>query len=109
MVTKALPQKVRCPLDREPRRSVRKMSRDLGISPSSGRRCVRVVLRNKAFKLGTVVALTDVTRKNRYKKCLLLFRLLADGRHRKGLYVDETPVYVQEPHCRQKPSRLDKG
>jgi len=101
VVSKELAQKVRCRLDRDPRRSVRKISRDLGIPRSSVERCVRVVLRGKAFKLGIVVALTDVTRKNRYKKCLLLFRLLAHGRHRKGLYVDETPAHVQELHCSQ--------
>ena len=80
-----------CRLDRR----LRKMSHDLGISRSSVQRCVRMVLRNKAFELGTVVAFTDVTRKNRYKKCLLLYRLLAMA----ATEVDETPVYVQEPYC----------
>ena len=55
----------------------------------------------QGLQMWKVVASFDATRKNQYKKSLARKRVLADGRHQKALYVEETPGPLELPYCAQ--------
>ena len=109
VVTQKLAKLLRSRIDRNPQQRGRKIARELAISHSSTQKCLKKFLQRKTFKCRRAVALFDPTRKNRYKKCLALKRVLADGRHRKALYVDETPVPLELPYCSQNERVYVKG
>ena len=109
VVTPKLAKLLRSRIDRNPQQRGRKIPRELGVSHNSIQKCLKKFLHRKAFKYGRVVALFDPTLKNRYKKCLALKRVLADGNSRRALYVDETPVPYGVAVLRPKRASLGEG
>jgi hypothetical protein len=109
VVTQKLAKLLRSRIDRNGQQRGRKIARELGISHSSIQKCLKKFPHRKAFKCGRVVVLFDPTRKNQYKKCLALKRVLADGNSRRALYVDETPVPYGVAVLRQKRASLGEG
>lgn len=101
-------QKVRCRIQRNPERSMRKMAKELGISEGSVRKIVRKKLRLRSYKINRVHFLNETMKKKRLAKARRMIRLLAGARLSKVLFTDEKIFTVEPFHNRQNHRQLLK-
>ena len=87
---------VRSRIARNPRRSMRKMAKELGVNRESLRKLVHYDLGLKSLKRKTVHHLTPALRKKRLERCRGLLRRLALGDDEKILFSDEKLFTVEE-------------
>jgi len=93
--------KIKCKLNRNRRRSKRKMAQELGISAERVRHIVNVELGQHSYKLQEVHELDDRKKGIRLQRCRQLRRRVANGLHRNILFSDETPVDIEEAFNKQ--------
>ena len=99
--TSQLKNVIRCRISRNPRRSMRKMARELKVSKESLRKLVRSDLGLKSLKRRTGHHLTPAIREKRLKRCRGLLRRLAQIPDDKILFSDEKLFTVEESFNRQ--------
>lgn len=96
VVTTGNIKKVRERVRRNANRSVRKMSKEMGISRSSLSRIVKDHLLLTAYKKNTGQMLTDSTKVKRKERCLKLLKRFHGYRYREILFTDEKIFTVEE-------------
>lgn len=89
-------RKVKKRLDRNPRRSGRKMARELNISQYSIRQILKNELGVKPLKFQKVQELTPQQKENRLKRAKELLRLAASGELPNLVFSDEKTFVVQQ-------------
>ena len=87
---------VRERIRRNPRRSMRKMARELQISEGSVRNIVKKDLRLRPYKLQKAHLLTKKNQQQRDQRCKALLKRLARGTHLKVVWSDEMPVSIEQ-------------
>ncbi len=92
---------VRKRVKRNPRRSIRKMAKDLHISVSSVRRIVKKKLDLIPYKLVKAHFLTEKMKNDRLQKARKLKRHAASGRHTRVLFSDEKLFTIEQAHNHQ--------
>ena len=89
-------KKVRQRFERNPRRSLRKVAREVGISRESVRRIVKDNLGLKPYKQQKATSLTAVMKTTRLERCKRLKRRFGAGRHRRILFSDEKIFTIEQ-------------
>jgi inhibitor of nuclear factor kappa-B kinase subunit alpha len=88
-------------VQRNPRVSMRKISRDTGISRESVRQMAKKELHLKPFKIQKVQLLTDENKRVRLQRCHQLKRRAAAQRWERILFTDEKLFSVEQAHNHQ--------
>ena len=88
-------------IQRDPRRSMRKMARDLKIDERSVRNIVKKDLKLKPIKFQSAHVLTDAMKKQRLEKCRSLLKRLRGGVHLNVLWSDEAPFSIEQEFNKQ--------
>lgn len=100
---------VRERIRRNPRRSMRKMGRDLKIDEKSVRNIVKKDLQLKPIKFQAAHVLTDAMKKQRLTKCKVLMKRLSGGMHQMVLWSDEAPFSIEQKFNKQNDRILSKS
>lgn len=104
MIRRKLREKIR----QNPKRSKRKMAKQLGVSEWSVRNIVKHELGMHSYKLQEVHLLTDVLKAARYQKCKALLRRFSRGGHKSVLFSDEKIFTVGQQFNKQNTRILAK-
>jgi transposase len=99
-------QKVRCRIQRNPERSMRRMAKELGVDEKSIRHIVKRKLRLRSYKIARVHFLNDTMKAKRLEKSRRMLRLLAGARLSRVLFTDEKIFTVEPLHNRQNRRQL---
>uniref|UniRef100_A0A914VSL0 Transposase n=1 Tax=Plectus sambesii TaxID=2011161 RepID=A0A914VSL0_9BILA len=99
-------RKVRQRFERNPRRSLRKVGRDVGISHESVRKTVKNVLGLKPYKQQEAHLLTETTKTTRLERCKRLKRRFGAGQHRRIVFSDEKLFTIKIVGRSQKPKSV---
>lgn len=100
---------VRERIRRNPRRSMRKMGRDLKIDEKSIRNLVKKDLKLKPIKFQTAHVLNDAMKKQRLAKCKVLMKRLAVGTHQVVLWSDEASFSIEQKFNKQNDRILSRN
>ncbi|XGW33702.1 hypothetical protein V3C99_017823, partial [Haemonchus contortus] len=92
---------VRDMVRRNPKRSMRKIAKKLGISHTSARRIVKEKLGLTPYRCRKVHLLTASMKKNRVQKCKMLLQRFASARHRDIIFSDEKLFTLESTFNRQ--------
>ena len=92
---------VRKRIQRNPRKSLRQMARDLHISDKSVRDIVHDRLNCHSYRLQKSYALAEETKETRVRRCRELLRRAADNRHLSFVFSDEKLFTVDAVYNRQ--------
>ncbi|EYC39473.1 hypothetical protein Y032_0655g1201 [Ancylostoma ceylanicum] len=101
VATKSNIKKVRDKVRRNPARSVRRFSKEMGISRSSMMRIVKDYLKLKAYKRNKCHFLTEDAKKKRKDRCQKLLRRIQGGLHRLIVFTDEKVFTVEQAFNKQ--------
>ena len=94
-------RKVKTRIERNPRRSARKIAKDIGVPRESVRRMIKNDLQLKPYKLQEAHLLTEAMMATRLQRCKALKRRFAAGRHRSILFSDEKIFTIEQFHNHQ--------
>lgn len=86
---------------RNPRTSMRKVAREMGISDRSVRKMAKEVLGLKPYKLQKVQLLTNQNKQVRLQRCRQLLRRAATHQWEKILFTDEKVFTIEQTHNHQ--------
>jgi transposase len=92
---------IRSKIRRNPRRSMRKMAQEVGVSEWSIRNIVKNKLKLKPYKIQPVHLLTEKMKTTRLQKSKELLTRFADGAHRNILFSDEKLFTIEERYNKQ--------
>lgn len=98
VLTQQLKDTVKKKVKRNPKRSIRKMAKQLKISKTSMSRMVHEGLKGYPYKMRKRHGLTDVHKEKRLKRCKLLLKRAVRGDHLMTLYSDEKVFTLEETY-----------
>ena len=98
-------KKIKLRLDRNPRRSLRKVAKDININRESVRQIVKNVFKCKPYKLQKAHLLTDKMKEVRCKRAKALQHLVANQGHERILFSDEK-IFTIEQHLNPQNDRI---
>jgi len=99
--TRNLKQKVKARIQRNPRRSLRKMSKELRVNRETLRKFVRKKLNLRSYKYHEVQLLTPDQKRKRLDRCRTLRQRFANGAHLAILFSDEKIFTIEQTLNRQ--------
>ncbi|KAI6649008.1 hypothetical protein LOD99_6891 [Oopsacas minuta] len=99
--TPAVRKLVRDKVRKNPVRSIQGMAKDFNISTRSMAWIVKEDLGLKCYKFREVQLLSDVNKRRRYEKCLILRKRLTGSTHSSIVFSDEKIFTVEMPYNRQ--------
>lgn len=105
VITPEMIKKIRERIRRNPRRSMRKMARELHISVNSVRTIVRRKLRMYPYRIQRVHMLTERMKAQRLQRCKKLLKRFANGTHRAIVFSDEK-VFTLDPVVNRQNDRI---
>ena len=99
--TLAVRKVVRERIRKNPVRSIQCMANDLNISTRSMGRIVKEDLGLKCYKFREVQLLSEINRRRRYEKCMILRKRFTSGTHQRIVFSDEKIFTVEMTYNRQ--------
>lgn len=99
-------QKIRCRIQRNPERSMRKMAKELNISTERVRNIVKKKLNLHSYKIACLQFLNDTMKEKRLHKSRRILRLVRGARLLKVLFTDEKIFTIEPHHNRQNHRQL---
>ncbi|TKR73704.1 hypothetical protein L596_020984 [Steinernema carpocapsae] len=99
--TKAMKNRIRCRVKRNPEQSLGKMAQELNISDRTVRRIVKEDLKLVSYKKITAHVLTDKMKEKRLENCKRMLAVVASRGCQKNLFSDEKLFNLEPVHNRQ--------
>ncbi len=94
-------RKIRQRIQTNPRRSARKLAKDIGMRRESTRLILTNELKKKPYKMREAHLLTDAMKTMRLERCNILQARFSRGRHRSILFSDEKLFTIEQSHNNQ--------